>query len=134
MRYGIRYVMQRTLTDDMTAENQMNSHQIRSSGTEHLNEHAAKEWVRNMQNDDGTVGEHWTMDQVKQLMKQKDLKCDPAEFYAILNAVYSDYCKVARKHGVNTMDFYIDMTKAWLDDKDAVPDKAAAYYEYIVVH
>lgn len=105
-----------------------------SGATGGLDERTAKEWTERMHNDDGTSGEHWNMGQVKQLVNQRGIKHSPVEFYAVLNAVYSDYCKVAKKHNVNNMDFYVDMAKAWLDDKDAVPDKAAAYYECIVEH
>lgn len=94
----------------------------------------AKEWTHSMKNEDGSSGEHWSMEQVKQLMNQKGIKHDPVEFYAILNAVYSDYCKVAKKHNINNIDFYVDLAKAWLDDDDAVPDKAMAYYECVVKH
>ena len=94
----------------------------------------AEEWTRSMKNEDGTKGPHWTMDQVKQVMGQKGIKYDPAEFYAILNAMYSDYCAVLKKHGVNTIDFYVDLASAWLNDSDAVPNKAAMYYECIVKH
>lgn len=102
--------------------------------SEGMDERTAREWTRKMRNDDGSSGEHWSMDQIKQLMSQKGIKHDPVEFYAIMNAMYSDYCKVAKKHNVNTIDFYVDIAKAWLDDKDAVPDKAMAYYECIVEH
>lgn len=94
----------------------------------------AKEWTARMKNGDGTTGAHWPMDQVKQLMQQRGINADPAEFFAVLNAVYSDYYTVAKKHNVHNIDFYIDIAKAWIDDKDAVPDKAAAYYEYVVKH
>ena len=30
------------------------------------------------------------------------------------------------------MDFYVYMSKAFLDDKDAQPDKLERYYQYIV--
>ena len=47
--------------------------------------------------------------------------------------IYSDYVKVAKKFGVgDKIDFYVDMAKAFLDDKDAGPDKLAKYYKYIV--
>lgn len=94
----------------------------------------AKEWTARMRNGDGTTGAHWPMEQVKQLMQQRGITADPAEFFAVLNSVYSDYYAVAKKHNVHNIDFYIDIAKAWLDDKDAVPDKAAAYYEYVVKH
>lgn len=94
----------------------------------------AREWVENMRNEDGSTGAHWTMEQVKPIMQQKGVDAEPEEFWAIMNALYSDFCKVAKKHNVSTVDFYADMAKAWLDDKDAVKDKAAAYYEYVVRH
>lgn len=97
-----------------------------------MTEEMAMEWTAGMKNEDGTKGPHWTMDQVKQAMKQKGVMCDPLEMYAIMNALYSDYCAVMKKHGVNTVDIYIDLACAWLNDKDAVKNKASAYYEHIV--
>lgn len=35
-------------------------------------------------------------------------------------------------HGCTGTDLYLDLAKAWLEDKDAVPDKARVYYECIV--
>ena len=101
---------------------------------ESFNHETAKEWTKSMHNEDGTKGPHWTMEQVKQVMAQRGIKHDPAVFWAILNSMYSDYCAVFKKHGVNNMDFYVDMTSAWINDKDAVKDKAGAYFEYVVKH
>lgn len=91
----------------------------------------ADSWTKGMQNEDGSTGPHWTLDQTKQVQAQKGIECDPMEFYAAINMVYSDYGKVAKKLGVNTIDFYADMAKAFLHDKDAPEDKLARYYEYI---
>ena len=44
------------------------------------------------------------------------------------------FWSVAKKHGVNKMDFYADLAKAWLEDEDAVEDKAGKYFQYIVKH
>ena len=96
-------------------------------------EKTADEWVRGMKNADGSTGPHWNMEQARQLAQRRGVKAAPAEFYAVLNAVYSDYCEVAKKHNVHNADFYADLAKAWLNDKDAVPDKAAAYFEYVVM-
>lgn len=92
----------------------------------------AEEWTRGMKNEDGSKGPHWTMEQVKQVIAQKGVTHDPVEFWAVINAIYSDDVAVAKKHNVNTIDYYVDRAKAWLDDKDAIEDKAAAYYMYIV--
>lgn len=97
-----------------------------------MDEQTALAWARGMRNEDGSKTPHWTMDQVRQVMSQKGLDMDLPEFFAILNALYSDYDPVFKRHNVSTMDFYVDMAKAWLKDKDAVPNKAMAYYECIV--
>ena len=94
----------------------------------------AQHWARNMHNSDGSTGAHWSMDQTKQLAQQRGINLPPEEFYAVINAMYSDYCEVAKKHNVHNADFYVDMAKAFLKDKDAVPNKAALYYECVVQH
>lgn len=92
----------------------------------------AKEWTKNMENEDGTKGPHWPFEQAKQVMTRRGIVCDPYVFWAILNALYSDYCAVAKKHGITGVDFYADLAAAWLNDKDAKGNKAALYYECIV--
>lgn len=92
----------------------------------------AEEWMKSLSNEDGTTGPHWTYDQAEQIVQQHSLSFDPCEFWAVINMIYSDDVAVAKKHGVNKPDYYIDRAKAWLTDKDAVPDKLAAYYCYIV--
>lgn len=107
---------------------------MRSSYHEPFTRQTAEEWVSRMQNSDGTTGQHWTLDQAQQLMNQRKINCDPVRFYTALNAVFSDFGAVAKKHGVSNVEFFADLAKAWLDDKDAVPDKLEAYYEYVVKH
>lgn len=94
---------------------------------------AAKEWTQHMQNEDGTSGPHWSVEQAKQIMAQRNLSLNPAEFYAALNMIYSDFSPVAKKHGLGgSLDFYVDMAKAFLNDKDAAPGKLSNYYNSIV--
>lgn len=94
----------------------------------------AEKWAKSMHNADGTKGAHWTLEQTHQVMQQHGLQYDPSEFYVILNAMYSDYYPVAKKYNTNTVDYYVDLAKAWLDDADAVPNKVAAYYDCVVRH
>ncbi len=95
----------------------------------------AEEWVQAMKNVDGTKGPHWNHDQIRQVMQHYNIRdAEPHEFYAIMNAMYSDFCAVAKKFGVDTSGFYAELAKAWLQDEDAVEDKAAAYYCYVVKH
>lgn len=95
----------------------------------------AEMWMKGLTNEDGSKGPHWTLEQTKQLQAQKHIDCDLAEFWAALNAMYSDYFKVAKKHGIGSnIDFYVDMAKAFLDDKDAREDKIGRYFAYIIQH
>ena len=97
-----------------------------------MDEQTAMTWARNMRNEDGSKAPHWTMDQVKQVMNQKNVDCDLPEFFAIMNALYADYDPILKKHDASTIDLYVDMAKAWIKDKDAVPNKVMAYYECVV--
>ena len=104
-----------------------------SSSGGQMTKEMAEEWTRGMKNEDGTKGPHWKMEQVKQLMAQKGLQYDPVSLWVALNMMYSDYCAVLKKHGVNTMDMYLDLACAFLNDSDAgAEDKLAAYYQYVV--
>lgn len=104
-----------------------------SPSPEQFSMETAKEWTKNMKNEDGTSGPHWSVDQAKQIMAQRNISLNPAEFYAALNMIYSDFSPVAKKHGLGgSLDFYVDMAKAFLNDKDAAPNKLFNYYNYIV--
>lgn len=101
-------------------------------GHEKLDKRVAEEWTRHMRNEDGTTGPHWNMEQAKQIMQQNNIECDPAEFYAALNMMYSDYCKVAKEFNVNESAYYAKLAKAFLEDKDAGDGKLLRYYECVV--
>lgn len=93
----------------------------------------ARRWTEKMQNEDGSRGPHWSMEQAAQVMQQRGYKYEPSAWYAILNAMYSDFYGVAQKYGMaGNVEFFADLANAWLDDKDAVKEKAAAYYAYVV--
>ena len=68
-------------------------------------------------------------------MRSRGLHYDPAVWYAAMNMIYSDYFKTAKKHGVNTVEFFADMTDAFIDDKDAgaPEEKISAYYHCVVL-
>ena len=92
----------------------------------------AQEWTRRMQNEDGTTGPHWTIDQTNKVMEQRGVNEDPVKFWAAMNMIYSDFVNVAKKLGISNVDFYTEMARAFLDDKDISGDKLAKYYEYVV--
>lgn len=105
-------------------------------GADHLTKEMAIEWTDGMENANGTTGPHFTLDNAKKIMAEREMEGSPVDFWVALNSMYSDYCEVAKKFGVSNLDFYVCMAKAFLDDKDSVggggSKKLARYYEYVV--
>lgn len=98
---------------------------------EQLTEEVATSWVSGLKNTDPEhpTGAKWSMETVKPLSMKHGFTTreKQLEFWAVMNMMYSDYAETAKKHGVSTLDFYADMAKAWMRDKDAVEHKTAAY-------
>lgn len=100
-----------------------------------LTREMAEEWMHRIKNEDGTRGAHWSLDEVKRVMQQKGIECDPLKLWVAVNAEYSDRYAINKKYGVDKLDFYIDSAIAyWLKDQDAVKDKLSAYYTHVVKH
>ncbi|MBR5280970.1 MAG: hypothetical protein IKU26_08400 [Clostridia bacterium] len=99
-----------------------------------LDQMSAEQWARNMEKEDGSKGPKWSKEQVKPYMAQVGYHGPEYKFWVIMNALYSDYCKIAKKYGVDRPEYYADLAKAWLEDADANPEKAGLYYKYIVKH
>lgn len=98
---------------------------------QHLTHDEAEEWCDSMVNADGTKGCHWTLEQTQDVAKQRNINCDPNDFWAVMNMMYSDYCQVAKRQSVDTPGFYADMAKAFLEDADAADGKAYLYWDCI---
>lgn len=80
-----------------------------------------------MKNKDGSCGAHWTVEQTKQVAKDKNLTYDCWDWYVVLNMVYSDYYN--NKFDTAT---YIDLARDWLNDSDVDAAKLLNYYFYVV--
>ena len=90
-----------------------------------------------MDNADGTTGQHWTEDQTASIAAAIGVTFDHVtaeEFCAAMNMMYSDYFPVGVKYGVDRPEFYADLAKAFLFDKDgpAPSEKLAEYYHKVV--
>ena len=95
-------------------------------------------WKRHLKNQDGTTGEHFKKEQVMQAARQ--IGVNPEEygnehiFGLVMNMMYSDYCAVAKKFGLDRPDFYAELAKAFLNDKDfegEPEEKVWLYYQCI---
>lgn len=101
-----------------------------------LSDAEARAWVAAMENEDGTTGEHWTVDETSAAARSigVDLsEVGTAVWYAAMNMVYSDYYGVVREYGMDRPDFYAKLARAFLMDKDAggPKRKISAYYRCI---
>lgn len=101
-----------------------------------MDEQTAREWVDSMQSMDKAHprGGKWTPEQLEALAKKHGVPTTGKEwweFYAMVNAMYSDYCEVAKRYNITSPDFYAQMALAFINDKDAVDDKVMKYWQYI---
>ena len=108
----------------------------REEAPEPFDRETATRWAEHMQNADGTVGPHWTMDQTSAVADASGITHDiPRWAWGVtMNMMYSDYYDVARKFGVNVPEFYAELARAFLMDKDGPgpEEKLCAYYRCIV--
>lgn len=115
------------------ARGSRDTHKMRLSKTD------MHDWKQRMENEDGTRGAHYSMDQIMSVADKLGIKFsefDEKEFCIAVNMMYSDYCKVA-KHYVSPdkeIMFFADFAKAFLEDEDAPEgsEKLALYYHCIV--
>lgn len=109
----------------------------RREGHHKLTREMAEEWVAGMESADPAKpkGGKWTMEQVKPVAQKYGVPTEGdrfVEFWAVMNVLYSDYYAVAKKYNMLNPDFFADMAMAFINDADAVRNKAAVYYECIV--
>ena len=94
----------------------------------------ARRWIEHMENDDGSMGAHWTLEQTTAVANSIGLHVDPWIWFAALNMEYSDNFDVAQKYGLDRPEYYADLAKAFLFDEDGGGPEAkiAGYYHGIV--
>lgn len=83
--------------------------------------------LKSLENEDGTTGGHWTLEQTTSVARAKGLsfnKYNEYDFCYVLNMMYSDYYGAVK----DDTDTYIQMAIKFLSDKDAPEGKAYKYY------
>lgn len=99
-----------------------------------MSKEMAEKWVHSMKGANGSRGQHWNMEQAKQIMTRYGYQADPVEFYVALNMMKSDYTKAAQKVGADKEEFYAAMADAFLNDEDAKDHKLVRYCRAVVKH
>lgn len=93
----------------------------------HFCDWLAEQATRNMINEDGTVGAHWTLEQTTAAAKSNGVQFDTFNEYDwnyAMNMMYSDFYGAVP----NETSTYVKMAKKFLQDRDARPGKALYYY------
>lgn len=103
-------------------------------GSSTFTEADARRWTEHMENDDGSKGPNWTLEQATAVANSIGVHVDPWIWFAALNMEYSDGFDVAQKYGLDRPEYYADLAKAFLFDKDGggPETKIAGYYHGIV--
>ena len=88
-----------------------------------LNEEMAYKWVNNMK----PVGEHWTIEETTNAMKQMGYNLNNIDFYVVANMMYNDYYDLVKEDE----ELALKLSYMWLNDEDSVKYKLYEYYKYI---
>lgn len=114
--------------DAICALHKMGSHED-GEDTEFTREDAEK-WVSHMENEDGTTGPHWSMSQTDAVANVAGVHEKSYVWWAVLNAMYSDHYNTAIKYGLDRPEFYADLARDFIYDKDGggAENKTAKYY------
>ncbi|MBP3651975.1 MAG: hypothetical protein J6J78_02755 [Clostridia bacterium] len=101
-----------------------------------VDERTARKWVKGMkyteqEGGEERHGEKFSVAITEQIRKMACPRCKNWEFYVAMNAMYADYCKVAKKEGVDKPEFYGKLAEAFLCDEDAGEHKLRKYMEII---
>lgn len=104
----------------------------------HFNEKCALKVVSKMINEDGSVGQHWSLPETTSVASQYGVsfntyKYNKYDWYVALNMVYSDYYKAIHSlTGTDNIKCFVELAKAWLNDKDVEEGKMWYYYKYVI--
>lgn len=103
----------------------------------HFNEEHARKAVSKMENEDGTRGPHWSVEETTALASQYGInlgsRFNRYDWFVALNMVYSDYYKVIiSMTNSNSTKHFVELAKAWINDKDIDEGKMWYYYIYVM--
>lgn len=93
----------------------------------HFNDWMLEKATKEMKNEDGTTGPHWTIDQTSIVAKQVGVdfsKYNEYDWNYVMNMMYSDFYGAIQNDPI----VYGKLSKKFLEDKDAREGKALAYY------
>ena len=106
---------------------------------ETLSEDELEHWKKKlMQEVEDKDRQFFTKEHIGQKAKQMGVQMKDyteEELVVATAMVYTDYCKTAKKYIGNNMDFFIELARDWLEDKDSAVkggEKLAIYFDCII--
>lgn len=93
----------------------------------HFSDWLLEKATKEMINEDGTKGPHWTLEQTNSVARSNGIDFDTFNEYDwnyVMNMIYSDYYGAVS----NDTNMYAKLSKKFLEDKDAKSGKAFCYY------
>lgn len=104
----------------------------------HFNEECAHKAVKKMENEDGSKGPRWSIEEAERIASQygvnlKGEKFNKYDWFVALNMVRSDFYRaVINITGNDNVKHFVELTKAWLNDKDIESGKMWFYFKYVM--
>lgn len=104
----------------------------------HFNEECAHKAVQKMENEDGSKGPRWSVEEAERIATQygvnlKGDKYNKYDWFVALNMIRSDFYRaVVNMTGSDNVKYFVELTKAWLNDKDIETGKMWFYFKYVM--
>lgn len=104
----------------------------------HFNEECAEKAVKKMENEDGSKGPRWSIEEAERVAVQfgvnlKGEKFNKYDWFVALNMIRSDFYRaVVNMTGNDNVKHFVELTKAWLNDKDIEEGKMWFYFKYVM--
>lgn len=93
----------------------------------HFSDWLLEKATKDMVNEDGTKGAHWSLEQTNNVARSNGIEFDTFNEYDwnyVMNMMYSDYYGAVS----NDTNMYVKLAKKFLEDKDSKEGKAFCYY------
>ena len=104
----------------------------------HFTEECAHKAVKKMENEDGSKGPRWSVEEAERVAQQygvniKGEKFNKYDWFVALNMIRSDFYRaVVNMTGSDNVKHFVELTKAWLNDKDIEEGKMWFYFRYVM--
>lgn len=104
----------------------------------HFTEELAHKAVKKMENEDGTKGPRWSVEEAERVANQYGVnlhseKFNKYDWFVALNMIRSDFYRaVVNMTGSDNVKHFVELTKAWLNDKDIEEGKMWFYFRYVM--